>query len=152
MEAYRLSREKFSFSLNGKGAALKGARWNSQGIEMIYCAANRSLAMAEVAVHLSIGTLPADYVMLTLFIPDNISVKKLKVSDLPKDWNSFPHPASTQVLGDQFVMANKYCVLQIPSVVTHGDYNYLINPNHPEFNGIKIIDTAQFPFDRRIFK
>ena len=44
-----LAREKFAGSLSGKGAAISGARWNSVGIEMIYTAANRSLAMAEVA-------------------------------------------------------------------------------------------------------
>jgi len=68
------------------------------------------------------------------------------------DWNAFPHPASTQAIGDQFVLANKYCVLQIPSVVTQGDYNMLINPNHYEFSEIKIIKTEKFPFDNRIFR
>ena len=44
MEAYRLCREKFSSNLSGIGAAIKGARWNSIGIEIIYTASNRSLA------------------------------------------------------------------------------------------------------------
>jgi RES domain-containing protein len=152
MEAYRLSREKFSTSLSGKGAAIKGARWNSIGVELIYSASNRSLAMAEVAVHFTLATLPSDYIMMTVFIPDDISVKKLNESDLPSDWNTFPHPLSTQTIGDAFVSENKYCVLQIPSVVTQGDYNFLINPNHPNFSRIKIITTSKFPFDKRIFK
>ena len=146
-----LSREKFASSLSGKGAAMKGARWNSMGVELIYCASNRSLAMAEVAVHFSLATLPGDYVMMTIFIPDDILVQKLNQSDLPLDWNAFPHPASTQVIGDNFVSANTYCVLQIPSAVTQGDYNILINPNHTDFSGIKIIKTDKFPFDNRIF-
>lgn len=152
MEVFRLSRKKFATSLSGKGAALKGARWNSVGVELIYTAANRSLAMAEVAVHFTLATLPDDYVMMTLFIPDDISLVKLNVSDLPIDWNLFPHPASTQIIGDKFVADNKACVLQIPSVVTFGDFNFLINPNHRDFAGIKILDVVDFPFDRRIFK
>jgi len=92
MEVYRLLREKFSTPLSGIGAALKGARWNSVGIEMIYTAANRSLTMAEVAVHFSISTIPEDYVMITIFIPDDISMKKISISELPPNWNSFPHP------------------------------------------------------------
>ena len=71
MEVYRLSRESFALPLSGKGAALKGARWNSPGVELIYSAANRSLAMAEIAVHFTLATLPSDYVMLTIFIPDD---------------------------------------------------------------------------------
>lgn len=152
MEAYRLSREKFASTLSGKGAALKGARWNSIGVELIYTASNRSLAMAEVAVHFTLATLPVDYVMISIFIPDDISLKKLNISDLPVDWDTFPHPSTTQSIGDKFVADNKFCVLQIPSAVTKGDYNLLINPNHPDFKRIKIVDTYRFPFDKRIFK
>ncbi|MEO6001365.1 MAG: RES family NAD+ phosphorylase [Chitinophagaceae bacterium] len=152
MEVYRLSREKFSNSLSGKGAAIKGARWNSVGVELIYTAANRSLAMAEVAVHLSLASLPTDYVMVTIFIPDDISLKKIILSDLPNDWNTFPPLFSCQIIGDQFTSENKYCVLQVPSAVTQGDYNLLINPNHAGFSEIKIVSIAKFPFDKRIFK
>ena len=152
MEVYRLSREKFSSNLSGIGAAMKGARWNSVGIEMIYTASNRSLAMAEVAVHLSLATLPDDYMMMTIYIPDNISLTKLSISDLPLDWNKFPHPSTTQSIGDKFVSENLYCVLQIPSSVTEGDYNLLINPHHPEFKKISILETKKFVFDQRLFK
>ena len=152
MEVYRLTREKFAVNLSGKGAALKGARWNSTGVELIYTAANRSLAMAEVALHFTLATLPGDYVMVTIYIPDDISLKKMNIADLPADWNMFPHPTSTQLIGDKFVRENKSCVLQIPSAVTRGDYNFLINPNHAEFKRIKIIETAKFPFDKKIFK
>lgn len=152
MEAFRLSREKFSSVLSGKGAAIKGARWNSIGVELIYTASNRSLAMAEIAVHFTLATLPSDYVMMSLFIPDDISIQKLEPSDLPPNWNAFPHPASTQAIGDHFVLENNYCVLQIPSVVTQGDFNLLINPYHADFLKIEILDTEKFPFDFRIFK
>jgi RES domain-containing protein len=152
VEAFKLSRAKFATPLSGKGAAIKGARWNSIGVELIYLASNRSLAMAEVAVHFALATIPDDYVMLTIYIPDNLSIKKINESTLPSEWNTFPHPAATQFVGDKFIIANKYCVMQIPSAVTQGDYNILINPNHPEFNKIKIIETVKFPFDKRIFR
>jgi RES domain-containing protein len=108
--------------------------------------------MAEVAVHFTLATLPSDYMMITIFIPDDISLLKLNISDLPAGWNAFPHPVATQTIGDTFIAENKHCVLQIPSVVTQGDYNLLINPNHPDFAKIKIITAEKFPFDKRIFK
>jgi RES domain-containing protein len=151
MEAYRLAREKFAAILSGKGAALKGARWNSIGVELIYTASNRSLAMAEVAVHFTLATLPSDYTMSTIFIPDDISIQKLNIIDLPADWNTFPHPSTTQSIGDQFVADNLFCILQIPSAVTFGDFSLLLNPKHPEFKRIKIVATDKFPFDKRIF-
>ena len=152
MELFRLSREKFAKPLSGKGAAIKGARWNSVGVELIYTACNRSLAMAEVAVHFTLATLPDDYVMITISVPDDINIKDCSESDLPSDWRDFPHPGSTQKIGDDFVFENKFCILRIPSVVTKGDYNLLINPNHKDFPKIKISAIEKFPFDKRIFK
>ncbi|MCX6230349.1 MAG: RES family NAD+ phosphorylase [Bacteroidetes bacterium] len=152
MEIYRLSREKFATPLSGKGSAIKGARWNSIGIELIYAAANKSLAMAEVAVHFTFATLPEDYMMITIFVPDDIQIFEVSEPDLPYDWKDFPHPNSTQRFGDNFVLENKFCILKIPSVVTKGVYNYLINPNHKDFASLKIIGIEKFPFDKRIFK
>lgn len=152
MEVFRLSREAYAHTLSGKGAAIKGARWNSKGVELIYTASNRSLAMAEVAVHLTLATLPDDYRMITIYIPDDIAMKEIPEADLPDEWNIFPHPLCTQQYGNDFVSENKFCLLKIPSAVTKGDYNILINPNHKDLSRIKIIDIVEFPFDRRIFK
>lgn len=152
MEVFRLAREKYATPLSGKGAAIKGARWNSVGIELIYTAQNRSLAMAEVAVHFTMATLPDDYMMITIDIPDDIVKQQIAESDLPSGWREFPHPISTQKIGDDFVTENKYCVLIIPSVVTQGDFNVLINPNHKDFSKISITRIEKFPFDHRIFK
>ena len=152
MEVFRLSTSKWSKVLSGKGAALKGARWNSAGTEINYTGSNRSLAMAEVAVHFTLATLPSDYMMVTIFIPDDVSIKVVQEHDLPKDWNSFPYGSATQSFGDDFINENKYCLLKIPSAVTKGDFNILINPSHPEFKKIKIILVEPFPFDHRIFK
>ena len=108
--------------------------------------------MAEVAVHLTLATLPEDYRMLTIDIPDDIKIKQLTEADLPANWQEFPHPASTQNIGRDFVVENEYCLLIIPSVVTQGDYNVLINPNHVDFSKITITSIDKFPFDKRIFK
>jgi len=152
MVVFRLAREKFALPLSGKGAAIKGARWNSAGVEMIYTASNRSLAMAEVAVHLTLATLPSDYVMLTIVIPDDVVLVKISEKELPADWNEFPYRHTSQRIGDDFVMENRSLALQIPSVVTKGDYNILINPHHPDFKRVEVVEIAPFPFDRRIFK
>lgn len=152
MEVFRLSREKHANTLSGKGAAIKGARWNSIGVEVIYTASNRSLAMAEVAVHFSLATIPKDYMMATIYIPDDLSIQKIVPADLPLNWNVFPLPASTQSIGDKFIIENQYCLLQVPSAVTKGDYNILINPHHADFGRIKILEVEKFPFDKRIFR
>ena len=152
MEVYRLSSKKWAGTLTGKGAAEKGARWNSPGTEIIYTAINRSLAMAEVSVHFTLATLPRDYMMITIFIPDDVTIRVVQVKDLPPDWNSFPYLSSTQKFGDDFISENKFCLLKIPSAVTKGDFNILINPFHPDFSRISIVRIEDFPFDQRIFR
>ncbi|MET0637018.1 MAG: RES domain-containing protein [Chitinophagaceae bacterium] len=152
MEVYRLSREIYARPLNGKGAAIKGARWNPIGVELIYSASNRSLAMAEVAVHLTMATLPGDYVMTTIFVPDDISIERVLPVDLPVNWNSFPYSTSTHTIGEKFVNKGTSCILKVPSAVTRGDFNFLINPAHKDFRRIKIVEIIKFPFDNRIFK
>jgi len=152
MELFRLTRKKYSKSLSGIGAAKNGARWNSKGVEVIYTAANRSLAMAEVSVHFTMATLPDDYQMITIFVPDDISTKQINSNKLPKNWNVFPHIKATKKIGDQFISEGKFCCLKVPSAVTSGDFNFLINPSHKSFSKIKIIKIEPFPFDKRIFK
>ncbi|SEG27475.1 RES family NAD+ phosphorylase [Algoriphagus boritolerans] len=133
MRVFRLIRKKYGIELSGKGAALSGNRWNSKGTELIYCADSRALAMAEVAVHLSLSILPKDYVMVEIEIPISVSLSALTMDDLPPIWNSFPHLLDTQKIGDGFVAERKNCVLKVPSAVVPGDFNFLINPHHLDF-------------------
>ncbi|MDX5339864.1 MAG: RES family NAD+ phosphorylase [Cyclobacteriaceae bacterium] len=152
MRVFRLIRKKYGIVLSGKGAASSGNRWNSKGTELIYCADSRALAMAEVAVHLSLSILPKDYVMVEIEIPSFISIATLSKEDLPANWSSFPHVLDTQQIGDAFVAERKNCVLKVPSAVVPGDFNFLINPHHPEFSAIQIVGQEDFPFDPRLFQ
>jgi len=108
--------------------------------------------MAEVAVHLALATLPSDFEMIEIEVPNNIKVNKLNLEELNENWNINPPILSTQKIGDKFIDSSDSCILKVPSAVVQGDYDYLINSHHPEFNEIKIIDVVIFPFDKRIFK
>lgn len=152
MKVFRLSKEKYSKELNGKGASKSGNRWNSKGTEIIYTAESRALAMAEVAVHLTLATLPSDYVIMEIDIPNSIKIKEIKSINLPNSWNINPPSITTQKIGDNFIDGMDSVVLKVPSAVVQGDYNYLINPNHKEFKKIKILEVTAFPIDNRIFK
>lgn len=150
MEVFRLARQKYSKSLSGKGAAISGNRWNSKGVEMIYTAQSRALAMAEVLVHLPLHQLPSDYKMMCIEIPEVLNIKSLKYKDLPKLWNALPHHISSQRIGDDFMMQNQFIALKVPSALVYGDFNYLINPHHADFKSIKIKSVDDFPIDQRL--
>ena len=152
MLVFRLARLKYSKELSGKGAAKYGNRWNSKGVEMVYTAESRALAMAEVAVHLSLINLPKDFVMLEIEIPEKVKTIALDLGNLGEEWNKHPPVSFSQKLGDQFIESEKHCILKVPSAVVPGDFNYLINAFHPDFKKIIIKKVSKFPFDNRIFQ
>ncbi len=152
MIVYRLTKGKYHLDLSGKGAELYGGRWNSKGIPMLYTSQSRALAFAEIAMHIPMGIVPKDYFLISIEIPDTAGILKLTESDMPADWRSNPHSNTTQQIGDQFVADNKFLVLQVPSAVVPGDYNFLVNPNHPKSSNVKVIASEPFEFDSRFVK
>lgn len=152
MNVFRLSKKKYAEELSGKGASKSGNRWNSKGTEIIYTAESRALAMSEILVHLSLATLPKDFVMITIQIPDSLKIKEIDFKLLPENWNLHPPNSTTQKMGDSFIDSRDFCILKVPSAVVRGDFNYLINPFHKDFKKIKIKEITDFPFDERIFK
>jgi RES domain-containing protein len=149
MIVYRLSKEKFNLDLSGKGAELYGGRWNSKGVAMLYTSQSRALAFAEVAIHIPVGIVPKDYFLVSINIPDTASILKLSDTEMPADWRSNPHSNNTQKIGDQFITESKFLVLQVPSAIVPGDFNFLINPNHPQSKKVVIVNVEPFEFDSR---
>lgn len=150
MIVYRLCKRQFSLDLSGKGAEMYGGRWNSKGIPLVYTSQSRSLAFAEIAMHIPLGIIPKDYCLVTIRIPDNAEALELTEADMPKDWRLNPHSHSTQKIGDAFVVAAKQLVLRVPSAVVPGDFNYLLNPAHPKMSKVSIEGVEPFEFDSRL--
>lgn len=151
MIVYRLSRGPYRNDLSGRGAEIAGGRWNSKGTAILYTSESIALCTVEIAVHMPLGIVPKDYYLVRIEIPDTASIKELLEVELPEDWKSFPHANSTQEIGDAFVQEQDNLVLKVPSATVQGNYNYLINPRHPDFNQVKVLDTAPFDFDKRLF-
>lgn len=152
MIVFCLTKEKYALDLSGRGASIFGYRWNSKGIKALYTASSRALAMAEVLVHLPMSFLPEGYRMQEIEIPDPTFIEEIDISSLDEGWNDFPHRPETKEVGDEFLRKNEHPVLKVPSALVKGDFNYLINPNHPDAKKITVIRVSDFPFDRRIFK
>ncbi|WP_027382127.1 RES family NAD+ phosphorylase [Epilithonimonas caeni] len=148
MIVYRLSKEIYATDLSGKGAEIAGGRWNSKGNAALYTAQSIALCVAEIAVHIPLGILPRDYCLVHIEVPD---VDLLETKRLPKDWNNFPHPDSTQKIGDKFLKENKFLIMKVPSAAVQGEFNYIINPRNIVFSEIKIKKIEKFTFDDRLF-
>lgn len=152
MKVYRIEREKYlETTLSGFGAAqTDGYRWNSLNTYLVYTAESRALATLEVSVHLDLSEdLPIDRYYVEIFIPDDIKILELKPKDLPDNWDIHPPSIETQYIGDDFVNDNEAAVLKVPSCIVPLEYNYLINPNHPDSKEISVISSKPLTFDKR---
>jgi len=152
MKVYRLSKSIYGNDLTGKGAELTGGRWNKVGTKVLYTSDSRALCTAEIAVHTPIGIIPADYYLISIEIADTVGICQLDKTLLHRDWKSFPHSNITQGIGEEFISKNEFLVLKVPSAVVQGDFNYLINPLHKDFDKVKIVDKEMFTFDERLFR
>jgi RES domain-containing protein len=151
MIVYRLSSGTFKNDISGTGARLYGGRWNSRGMQMLYTSSSIALCTVEIAVRTPLHSLPKDYQLIKIYIPDEIAVYQLPNEDLPYQWNVLPHGDATQKLGDTFLNNGQYLIMKTPSACVAGDFNFLINPFHSDFNKVKILETLHFEFDSRLF-
>lgn len=152
MRFYRLCKREYINDLSGHGAEINGGRWNNKGNPALYAAASRALAVLEVAVHVPFGIIPTNYYMVAIEIVEGLTIAKIEIPDLPDNWNRNPIVKATQYVGDDFLKDNEHLILQVPSATVSGDYNYIINPRHPDFKMLKITLTEPFEFDSRLFK
>ena len=151
MLVYRIERQKYLQEvLSGRGAALSyGNRWNSINTHMVYTSGSRSLAMLEVLTRVDLfSDLPEDRLIVTLDIHEAITIGQLEVQTLPANWNSFPPSKLTQSIGDDFIRNAAYPILQVPSSLVKGEFNYLVNPFHLEIAHVSVIESEPIDLKR----
>jgi len=90
------------------------------------------------------------FVILTIECPDDIKIETLNAKKLPANWNEYDQLFITQKIGDNWVKEAKTAIIQVPSAIVSDEFNYLLNPNHPDFKFIRLTKTQPFLFDGRI--
>jgi RES domain-containing protein len=150
MIVFRLTTTRYARDLSGKGAEMSGGRWNNKGTAMVYTSESRALCILEVAVHLPLGNLPMDFVLISLELPDT-SIENVDPSILPNDWKEHPPKSFTRRIGDEFVAAANHLTLKVPSALVPDEHNFLINPKHPDSHKIIVQSIEPFSFDSRFF-
>ncbi len=151
MFVYRISQTKYANSLTASGI---DGRWNSLNQKMIYTAGSVALACLENLAHKSGTSLAAGNFSLAIIeVDDNLKIEEVKIGDLETtnpNWQSEDQYPLTQKMGDIWLDANTSAVLKVPSAIIDLEYNYLLNPNHASFIGIKIVKVELFNFDSRL--
>ena len=150
VQVWRLCSAKYARSAyDGEGARLFGGRWSPNGIAVIYCAESRALAVIEVLANAEEPERLFD--LAWVFVPAELPAALIeKPARVPESWRQFPHALATQDFGAAWAKAQRSLALRVPSAVVPGEFNYLINPAHPDFGQMKIGAAEPFAFDPRL--
>lgn len=116
---------------------------------IVYCAESRSLAAMEILVH-HLGTEIFKVTPWTVTAVDAPETLVEKPARVPKTWRELPPVAEVQGFGAEWARAARSAVLRVPSSVVLGEFNYLINPAHPDFAKLTIGKPEPFDFDSRL--
>lgn len=149
MIVYRISNREFSNDISGTGAKLKGSRWNTKGVPLLYTSQHISLAVLEMLVNTNFKDYAIELDLMYINIPDQLPLTIIEPGSLKNNWKA--DVDYTRYMGDAFVNQKESLILRVPSAVIREEYNYLANPLHADFKKIKIIKTKSFWPDERLF-
>lgn len=153
MLVYRLVKERFiDTPLSVEGARLHSGRWHPAGRGILYTSASPELALLEQLVHLP--TLPYSDLprmfLLTLSIPDDRRV--LREEELPSGWRDEENFTDNHLFLANWLASPDVLAIGVPSAVVSESFNYLLHPQHPIFENVKLISAKPFPVDPRLWR
>ena len=149
-EAWRIVKTKHvAGAFSGEGARLYGGRWTSRGRRAVYTSATIALATLEIVVQLETASPLRAYSLFRVTIPADL-IATIDLRRLPKDWRSYPAPASLQALGDAWLDEGRTPALRVPSAIVPSEFNYVLAPEHPEFRRIRVGRARKYDLDPRL--
>ncbi len=97
------------------------------------------------------GNLPISRVIVSIEIADNAPVYELSEDLLPPFWYGIPYPDVLSDITGEFLKDNSYVAMKIPSAQSRREFNYLLNPSHPDFSKlVTVLSTTPENFDTRL--
>jgi|ERR1700723_2966094 len=150
MRVYRIGAAPFARTrkeaFSGEGGLYASARWHTAGHLIVYTAQSLSLAALEILVHLKQTNDIQPFRAYTAEIPDAFI---LKPDSFPPGWRSRIEVSRRFV--DKWLEAKTSAALLVPSVITAGEQNVLLNPAHPQFSSRWILTgPTAYAFDPRL--
>lgn len=116
---------------------------------MVYAFETRALAILGVLVGIRTMAPLAAYALIPVEF-DEALVHSIQEDQLPDNWREGPPMPSTQRIGDEWAAAATSVVLSVPSVIVPHEFNYLLNPRHPDFSAILVGEQEQLSLDPRL--
>ena len=133
MRIIRLTKRAHAGTLDGKGAAVTGGRWNSVGNEVVYAASCGALAAFEYLAHADKTVFPATLVFMAIEVPD---LQIERVHTPPAD------VVASRQIGDDGLATKSTILLEVPSVLIQRTFDSPRSRRHLAF-GDKLKQPAE---------
>lgn len=148
MYLYSITNPAYANDPQGTGCIYTGGRWHYKGTRILYTSEHISLAKLEILANSSV--IPRNQVLVTIQIPENADIREIAVTDLPDNWWHFPYPGALAQITESWVDEGLYWIMKVPSAQSVTEYNYLLNPLHPDHVSAKVIKIEDIRFDKRL--
>lgn len=139
--------------LSGRGGLIASGRWHTRPKPIVYCSDEAYTAYREYLRHFSDNPifLPEHCKILKISVPRYVKLEAIErdhLDTIDASWHAAgPAGWSTcQSVGDKWLESSRTAVLRVPSAALAGAYNFLLNPVHPDFDGLKIEEVIEQPF------
>ena len=116
---------------------------------MVYTTSSIALAVLEVLAYRKAKKPLAPRHLFEVTLSEG-QLRRLRPEELPDGWNSYPHPDTTQQLGDAWVRAGETVGLMVPSVLAPPEVNVMLNCQHPDFAELSVEGPSVFPVNPRL--
>ena len=152
---WRLDKERYAeTAFRGKGSLETSGRWHHKGTQVAYASEHPGVAVLEKLVWLERYEVARSsaYALLPLHLDPDRHLETVNPSDLPDNWDTFPHLDATRDLGTRWFEEERSAVLAVPSAVLPVAKNYLINPFHPDIHDLERGEPVSFSWEARLFQ
>jgi RES domain-containing protein len=135
---------------SGLGAFIAGGRWSPPGLAAVYCSADPSTAILEVAVHKGFDALDTvPHVLSSAIISNPEDVHVVRAADLPNPAWLQAGPSSRGQMEFGAQLLEVYPFVALPSVVSKESWNVIFNPTIAR-GRYQLADQRPFALDTRL--
>lgn len=144
MLVYRIAKSaERAEDISGFGSLKFGGRWNSKGTYMLYTSMNSSLAYLESLVHFNEIDVPSNLFISSIQLPDdNKLIYQLPDKKYPITWQVQDN-LENKLMGDQWILENKFLAFKVRSAINSSEFNYLLNPLYPGYHDKVTVQSIQ---------
>ncbi len=151
MRAFRVVLQQYGATAQAAFSGASGyatdGRWHSKGRYLDYAAESQSLAVLERLVHYKRFDALHPHVVYVVEVPDPLI---LVCTNPPRGWDASDLSPAAQKIGNRWYDERLSPAMKVPSAVTRGEFNLLLNSKHPAWKWNWVVRRTPFAFDGRL--